>query len=139
VLTRIFRISESWESLRHFFLAWKGVRTEKLEEVSARVIATILEGGRYEVEEFDALLQDLSRSEQFIPFLEELTGRLSAMLRKEGPRDHPLVSAELIGKWNGHIRDAYMRKTAFNQSGPLLLETLMYRMADTLERECRRA
>lgn len=135
VLRRIFRIEDTNQSLRHFFLSWKGVRTDQLADAAERVITTILEGGRYEIEAFDELIKQYASAEQFEPFLEELTSRLSALLAPAGTRKGFPLSPELIAEWNGYIREAYVRRSAYNQSGSLLLESLLYRMAESIEKE----
>lgn len=139
VLARIFRVAEPYDTLRHFFLAWRGVRADKLREASDRLVSALTGGGRYEVEEFDELIGSVSSAGQFEPFLEELTGKLGAIIRGTVDDGVKRLSPELVARWNGHIRDAYMRKTLFNQSGPLLLESLIYKMADSFDRESGRA
>jgi DNA polymerase III subunit gamma/tau len=126
VLKRIFRVEEEYDSLRHFFLAWKGVRTEKLKKSADSLLKILMEGGRYEVEEFDTLLNEISTPEQFIPFLEELTAMLGSLLETFPP--------ELVSRWNSLIRDAYNKRTLYNQSAALLMESLLYQMAYEIER-----
>lgn len=123
VLRRIFRVEEPYDSLRSFFLAWKGVRPEILVQAADTLIKRILEGGRYEVEELEKLISQSAGKEEFEPFLEELTERFRLLLCRGE------LSPDLIAQWNSALREAYMKRNSYNQSTSLLLESLFYRMA----------
>jgi DNA polymerase III subunit gamma/tau len=125
VLGRIFRVEEEYRNLRHFFLAWKGVRLDRLREAADQLLALVNDENRYDVETLEALVDELSKPEQFEPFLQELSEHFRQML-SDGS-----ASPELIALWNDHLQDAYNKKRSWNQSGALVLESLFYRMAET--------
>lgn len=128
VLQRIFRVEEEYQDLRHFFLAWKGVRVDRLREAAEQVLSLVQGQTPYDVENLEALVEELSDVRHFEPFLQELSEQFRNLLGQGG------ASAELIASWNDDLRDAYLKKSSWNQGSALVLESLFYRMADTRHR-----
>ncbi len=128
VIKRIFRKdSESFSSLKDFFYETNGIDREKLKAHALSIVKSAVSGQRIGSQKLDTLVSDISDTEHFYPFLEELSLLFQDILyqRTSEFKDVPLP---VLDTWYRELNKILLDRTMYNQSVPLLFLSYLYRI-----------
>jgi DNA polymerase-3 subunit gamma/tau len=130
VMGKIFRMEQPGaDTLRGFFLGWKSVNPEVLAGLSERFLRLVGETGssRDIIAELPEIFPARGAAAARVPresalyFLEELAGRMRAMVRDGTP-------VEVLEEWREALREAQARIEVLNLAPAAVVESLYYRL-----------
>ncbi len=134
VLSKIFRQDPPvFDSLRAFFLAWREINPEKLASLAATFLDLVKADAVEDIVEHMAEIlserkagRDRLSRETASSFLEELLGRMHALMRSGSP------PVETLEQWAEATREAHQRLETFNMNPTTVVEALFFRMRSAL-------
>lgn len=141
VLSKIFReeggrtdgTAGAGGSLRDYFLAWEEHDADRLRQLAVRFLESLLSEHEPPTVPED-ILEVVGSGSSFRTFLEELSFLLAAAVRRrpsaEGALADPEPGLARAERWASLLRQAAAQNEAYNQSVPLLLESLYYSMRE---------
>lgn len=128
VINRIFRKdSEPFNSLKDFFYETNGIDRGKLKAHALSIVKSAVSGQRIGSQKLDTIVSDISDTEHFYPFLEELSLLFQDILYKRTSefKDVPLP---VLDTWYRELNKILLDRTLYNQSVPLLFLSYLYRI-----------
>ncbi len=128
VIKRIFRKdSEPFSTLKDFFYKTNGIDRGKLKAHAFSIVESAVSGQRIGSQKLDAIVSDISDSENFFPFLEELSLLFQDILYKR-ILEFKDVPVHILDAWYRELNKILLNRTMYNQSVPLLFISYLYRI-----------